>query len=212
MKVLLSVLLEMPFEVKASETEVDDRRLHSLLADEDAHVILVEVHVHHAGRVHALEGDSHLLEDILQLGGREQQLLDALPERGAGEAADDNVVLALEDGGFNALHAVQSPDLVQGSNLPCKKSTIPAFHLLHHQLLVAARDQAGDSEAAGVQQGLAPGAHALQVGGLCPHGHLARLQLLQEGLHCRRSSWGGLLLDSSGSCVSSPVRRWGSLR
>lgn len=62
-------------------------------------------HVHYAGCVHALESSNHLLEDVLQLGGREQFLLDALTECGAGVAADDDVVFALEDDGFNALHA-----------------------------------------------------------------------------------------------------------
>nr|XP_027225749.1 uncharacterized protein LOC113817844 [Penaeus vannamei] len=115
-EVELLAFLEVPLLPEASQTKVDDRGSHSLPAPPHAHVLRGEVQVRHAGPVHALEGAAQLLEDVLLLGGGQQPLLHAVPQRGTGKAAHGDAVLVLDHHGLQLLQPLLAPEPEQGPN------------------------------------------------------------------------------------------------
>ncbi|ROT76445.1 putative transmembrane protein 62-like [Penaeus vannamei] len=173
-------LLEVPLLLEASQTQVDDRRSHSRLGHFHAHVIFEEVHVRHAGLVHAVEGAAQLLEDVLQLGGGEQPFLHGLPQSGTGKAAHGDVVLVLDHDGLQLLQPLLPLEHEQGLNLPHERPVLAPFHPLRHQLLVCVREERRDPLGAAAQFARAPAGRALQVLGLGPQG---RRHLPQELVH-----------------------------
>lgn len=172
------------------QPEVDDLSLHLLLDEDDADVLLVEVVVDDSHLVKPQDGGAHLRNDVLQLGLRQQLLLDALLERSASVEAYDGLLLPLDHDGLDLLRPLNAPNFRQGFYLLQEGLLAGGRHPLHDQAATGVGEQLDLPVEAAAQERRAAALGVLEEVGRGPHGHLEGLELSEkllfaEGRHRR---------------------------